>query len=288
MRKFTVLAAVICIVLLFSSCSSEELWSYAELNSLTENFSDAMYCSDLAIVANAPEYSETVEKADGSYKVYTVTPNEMIRGMDKIEEIRLEAPADENGKSVLDGLNPDAEHLIFAYNAGENYLIFSSFCVSELDRLGRLVWDDPDTKAIEDNYPYVDLEHIREALTEYLEGIEGDISPALIARLKAQIKAETEADAPYGYFEDWNWEIQSFSHYIDDLETISNYRNIGSKYTGVKKLLYYTASWSPSLDEEDIADFGNKGFHLYINTHSFSDGIAGFFYDFKTDSLVHY
>ena len=285
-RVFLVISAVLLIML--CSCGAEEPWSYAELNALTENFSDAMYCGDLAIVAGAPEYAETITKEDAEYKVYTVTPGEVIRGMDKAGQISLEAPVDENGETVLDGLNADAEHLIFAYRTGDTYLIFSPYCVTELDLQGKLIWDDPDTKVIENNYPFYDLEHIREALTEYLDGIEDDISPALIARLKAQIRAEVEADAPYGYFEDWNWEIQSFSYHAGLIEDSSFYNTRYAEYQGIKKLLYHTASWSHSLEEEDIAGFGSKGFLLYINTHSFSDAIAGFFYDFKTDTLIHY
>lgn len=61
-------------------------------------------CSELAMVANPPEYFETVEKEDSSYKLYTVTPNKIIRGTDGAAEILLEAPTDENGITVLDNI----------------------------------------------------------------------------------------------------------------------------------------------------------------------------------------
>ena len=287
MRKFAALATIICTALLFSSCSSEEPWSYADLNALTENFSDAMYCSNLAIVANAPEYYETVEKADGSYKVYSATPNEIIRGMDKIDEITLEAPADENGNTVLDGLNADAEHLIFAYKTGESYLIFSSFCVSELDHQGRLVWDDPKTKVIEDNSPFDDLEYIKYNFSTELGDTAEDITPALFARLKAQFREEVENGATYAYVEELNWQIYSYDFGLD-LSENSAFKRFEPAYTGTKKALHYIAELNPYLDEEDIKDFGKKGLILRINSHSFSSYDSSFIYDFKTDSLVRF
>ena len=287
MKKFFLILCSV-LLLLLCSCDSSKVWTYEELNALTENFSDAMYCSNLAIVANTPEYVETIEKDDGSYKIYTVTPNEIIRGMDELEEVKLEAPVDENGNTVLDDLNVNRELLIFAYKSGKNYLVFSPFCVTEIDSFGRLIWDDPETKAIENNFPFYDLAHVKESLTEYLLGIEDDITPELIARFKAQISEMEEADDCL-YFENLNWDIKALSYEVEILETLGGrYKNTDSKYTGIKKYLYYTASWSAYLEEEDIANFGKKGLVLGINNHSFSDCWAAFFYDFKTDTLVRF
>lgn len=287
MKQFFVVIMLLC-TLLLSSCGSNKAWTYEELSALTENFSDAMYCSNLAIVANAPEYVETIEKDGGSYKIYKVTPNEMIRGMDKVAEVKLEVPVDENGCTVLDDLNSERELLIFAYKSGKNYLVFSPFCVTEIDSFGRLIWDDLETKAIENNFPFYDLAHVKESLTEYLPGIEDDITPELIAQFKAQI-SEMEETGESLYFENLNWDIKAISYEVDILENHgSRYAKMDSKYTGIKKYLYYTASWSVYLEEEDIANFGKKGLVLGINNHSFSDCYATFFYDFKTDTLVRY
>lgn len=284
MKKSISFLLFIGILLSLCACSERSKdWSCTELNKLSQNFSIALYCSELVIVANPPEYFETVEKEGSSYKLYTVTPNEIIRGMDKATEILLEAPVDENGNTVLDALNVDAKYLLLGYRSGKNYLVFSPFCVNELSLDGKLIWDNPETKVIEDNYPFDDLESIEYHLDELLGAMADDVTPDLISRLDAEF-TKAEADGEYKYVRSRNWTISSYDIWDNSLGV----QKYDSPYFGTKKLLHYFADISHYIDEKDIKDFGSKGLLININTHSFESYDSSFIYDFKTDTIIRW
>ena len=244
MKKFFLILCSV-LLLLLCSCGSSKVWTCEELNGITDNFSIALYCSELAIVADPPEYFETVEKEGSSYKLYTATPNKIIRGMDEATEILFEALTDENGITVLDNLNVDAEYLLLGYRSGKNYLVFSPFCVNELSSDGKLIWDDPETKVIEDNYPFDDLESIEYHLYELLGAMADDVTPDLISRLDAEF-TKAEADGEYKYVRSRNWTISSYDTWDNSLGV----QKYDSPYFGTKKLLHYFADISHYIDEK--------------------------------------
>ena len=281
MKRFLSVLIIICTSLLLSSCNSK-VWTYAELNDLSDNFSIAMYCSDLIMVSNAPEYEETIEKDGINYKIYTVIPNEIILGMDDIAEIKLQTPVDETNSTLLDGLNTTSEYLLLGYRSGENYLIFSPFCVNELDSQGKLICDNPETKTIEDNWPFSNLVGVKYFTASLGEKFD-DITPELITRLKAQF-TEEEANGEYIYIEERNWQIEPLDTWLES-PALQKY---DSPYTGIKKVLHYLAQCSYYLDEDDIKGFGSNCLIIYINSHNFESYDSTFIYDFKTDTLVRY
>lgn len=281
MKKFFLILCSVLLLLLCSCDSSKDPWGYNELNELTQTLSDALYCSDLVIIADTAEHIGTTEKDSQTYNLYSVTPRETISGNGKSESFVLEAPVLENGIALPDSMEADTQYLIFAHKTGSNYLIFSDFCLTKLDTSGKLLCDGVEY------YGWSTLDDIRTTLNDELEGISDDITPALISRIKTQLREES--GKTYKYFESWTWRIYSFE-YLDTIftEDSQHYRDFDSKYRGAKKLPHYSLLHSPYIDEDDIASFGQKGFELHINMHSFSSPEGSFFYDFKTDTLIQY
>lgn len=196
-------------VLLFhiTACSekSSEL-TYEELAAFPTSFSDVLYASDTAVVAHKSTETEIITDTNGlEYLCCTLEISEVLRGSGSLTELTVREPY-YTDNSRLGGLMDDTPYLILTVELDGNYVIYSDFCITELDMDG----------AITDTYdtcPWFSIDDIQHTFSDELRGVEDMLTAQTMVELKKMMSVYSTENGGV-YREHMTYEIWSIDYHI--------------------------------------------------------------------------
>ena len=181
--------------------------TYEELAAFPTSFSDVLYASDTAVVARKSAAGfEIITDTDGvEYLCCTLEISEVLRGSGKLTELTVREPYDAD-HSRLGGLKDDTPYLILTVELDGDHVIYSDFCITELDADG----------AITDTYdtcPWFSIDDVRHTFSDELHGVEDMLTAQTMIGLKKMMSVYS---TEYGdaYREHMTYEIWSVDHHI--------------------------------------------------------------------------
>ena len=206
MKKIIPVVLALAFAIFAGSCGDEPELSYEDFDSYVTSFSDSLYSADLAVLAYKPEAGERFTKPDGGeYVRYSLPLAEVIRGDGHLESVTLEERWSPDG-TLVETMKEDTPYLVLCNKLGENYIIYSEFCLTELNE---------ELEAVDGNRvcPCHSIEDAKRIYNEELAGIEKYINARAIKKMKEGME-EYKVGNGGGYRPWMNYEIYSFDYNV--------------------------------------------------------------------------
>ena len=258
MKKIIPVVLALVFAIFAASCGDEPELGYEDFDSYVTSFSDSLYSADLAVLAYKPEAGERFTKPDGGeYVRYSLPLAEVIRGDGHLESVTLEERWSPDG-TLVETMKEDTPYLVLCNKLGENYIIYSEFCLTELNE---------ELEAVDGNRvcPCHSIEDAKRIYNEELAGIEKYINARAIKKMKEGLEI-------YGsvYHADMNYQIFSFDW---QLQYCINERDpVGEIYESY----YRTSHFLNDKTDERRKEINSDCAVVFYNANNYSFGDFGF------------